>query len=450
MILIKTKSRRCSVRVISFITALVLVLAIWGTVSCIKVKRLEGQLTISQQRALTELSAYMDSISTNLQKGMYANTPPMLASIASTVWRESTAAKSALSQLPAQHTQLLNTYKFLSQVGEYTMALNNKASRGEDVTAQDTRNLFAMWGTASELNDKLTYLVLEQQQNNLGFADTSGMLLSDSEEQSISFNDSLTDTEQTLDEYPTLIYDGPYSDHINKKEPELTKGLGTVSTEKARSAAAEFLNVDAKHLTELGNESSSLPCLLFGYGDTTIAVTEKGGLVCYIINSAYAGESKYTQTEAVVKAKQYLERHGYGSMSESYYSTHDGICTVNFAYNDNGIICYTDLIKVSVALDNLNVLSFDARGYIMNHRERSFSSPNFTPEAAATHVSANLTVRSQKRALIPTDYGSEVYAYEYYCTGKANEELLVYINTRTGNEEDILILLYSDGGVLTK
>ena len=42
-------------------------------------------------------------------------------------------------------------------------------------------------------------------------------------------------------------------------------------------------------------------------------------------------------------------------MKESYFSTNDGICTINFAYMEDDVVCYPDLIKVNVALDTGNV-----------------------------------------------------------------------------------------------
>ena len=41
---------------------------------------------------------------------------------------------------------------------------------------------------------------------------------------------------------------------------------------------------------------------------------------------------------------------------ESYYSVADHICTVNFAAQQNGVTCYPDLIKVSVAMDNGSIV----------------------------------------------------------------------------------------------
>lgn len=59
-------------------------------------------------------------------------------------------------------------------------------------------------------------------------------------------------------------------------------------------------------------------------------------------------------------------------------------------------------------------------------------------------------MKSSKEVYIPTDFGTEVFAYEYHCVAPDEKEILVYINPETGVEEEILILLYSDNGVLTK
>ena len=62
---------------------------------------------------------------------------------------------------------------------------------------------------------------------------------------------------------------------------------------------------------------------------------------------------------------------GYENMKDSYYALNDGICVVNFAQMEGDAICYTDLIKVGVALDNGEIVSIDARGYLMNHKDRT-------------------------------------------------------------------------------
>ena len=47
-------------------------------------------------------------------------------------------------------------------------------------------------------------------------------------------------------------------------------------------------------------------------------------------------------------------------MRASYYETADGICTVNYAASQDGILLYPDLIKIGIALDNGAVVFYDA------------------------------------------------------------------------------------------
>ena len=136
-------------------------------------------------------------------------------------------------------------------------------------------------------------------------------------------------------------------------------------------------------------------------------------------------------------------------MKESYYIISDGICTINFAYYKNDIIFYPDLIKVSVALDDGEIVRFNATGYIMNHYERNVTA-KISADAAQLSVSPKLKVKKRELALIPTPGLSEVLCYEFLCDGSSNDRVLVYINATTGYEEQILILQSTDNGVLTQ
>lgn len=452
----KDMSRRLKIRSVSFLISLVIVLAVWGGVNAAKVSKYEKKLNASQQRALSNLSTYMDSISSNLQKGIYANTSPMLANISSQIWLESTAAKNALAELPAQHEELSNTYKFLSQVGDYTMSLNEKVSKGGKITSKESESLFSMKDVAAKLSEQVNYLLAEELAGNLNYSATQNKkdtkeIGKSTDDAEIQFNGVLKDSEEQLADFPTLLYDGPFADNVMKKEPELTKGKDAISMDKARQTAAEYLNVDIKTLSSGEEEGGNLPCYIFNGPEFTIAITKHGGYMCYLLGWAYAGEETKKPSEAIDIAIDFLKKHGIENMTESYFTTNDGICTVNLAYVQNGVICYPDLIKVSVALDTGDIVSIDARGFIMNHKHHEIvSSPKYSATDAQKFLSPYLTIKNISKTVIPTDSGGEKFAYEYYCKGKNEEELLVYIDPITGFEENILILLYSDNGVLTK
>ena len=84
----------------------------------------------------------------------------------------------------------------------------------------------------------------------------------------------------------------------------------------------------------------------------------------------------------------------------------------------------------------------------MNHTERNTENNLISEQKACESVSSELDIISSQKALIPMQNGKEVLCYEFKCKGKDNENVLVYINARTAMEEQIYILLQSDGGTL--
>lgn len=101
-------------------------------------------------------------------------------------------------------------------------------------------------------------------------------------------------------------------------------------------------------------------------------------------------------------------------------------------------------------MDTGEIMLYEAGGYLANHTERAFETPTVTPEKAAEIISDKLNIRETSLALIPTESGGEVRCFEFVCTATSGDEVLVYINAVTLEEEKILILLKSDGGTLTK
>ncbi len=442
--------RRRAIRIISFLSAIVITLGIWAGVSTLNLAVAERDLKRSNERALTQLGTYLDDINLNLQKCMYSQSKGMLSDVSSKLWRSSASAKENLSEITDGNTQVSGVYKFLSQVGEYTLSLNEQLASGKQLSKEDSENLNALLKYSKELSDGVNYLISQEENGLLDFEEIKSTLQNEGRA-SVYLGDELNDANQSLQDYPTLIYDGPFSDHINNKKSALIENAEVVSQEKAKEKATAFIGEGKESLQFLSKTENNLSTYTFYNGDYTVSVTQKGGLVCYMLTSMYASEIKLSQKEAVKKATEFLNEKGYTKVKESYYSTSDGICTINFAFYDMGITYYTDLIKVSVALDDGKITAFDATGYIMNHVDRSLpENIKYTIDQGKELLKKDLKLISSKKVFIPTEWETEVYAYEYHCKASDGNEILVYIDPTTGEETQILILLYTDGGVLTK
>ena len=124
--------------------------------------------------------------------------------------------------------------------------------------------------------------------------------------------------------------------------------------------------------------------------------------------------------------------------------------TINYAYEQDGVIIYPDLIKVKIALDDGEVLGLETTGYLNNHEKRSINKSNIISEKeAAKALSSNLNIESSRLAIIPTEFRTEIFCWEL--KGKIEErEFLLYVNAKTGRVEDILIVVQNENGILTK
>jgi len=182
--------------------------------------------------------------------------------------------------------------------------------------------------------------------------------------------------------------------------------------------------------------------------DISISISKKGGHVILMNSNREIELQVLTMEQANKKGKEFLNSHGFPNMKETYYLKEGGIVTINYAYFQNEVIVYPDLIKVKVALDNGEVLGIETTGYLNSHAERVLNSPKITKDEVKENLNKNIEIQSEGLAIIPTEWKTELLCWEF--KGKVdNTDFLVYINAETGREEDILIIVNTPNGTLT-
>ncbi len=440
-------TRRGLIRFLTFSLAAVLVAV--GIAIQSRAEARQWRILLSNQyaRSLGELSAGLTNIAADLEKSQYAGTPAQFVHLSARVWRESGGAKEALGNLPMGTLPLDTAYRFLSQAGDYSMALSKKVLSGTPLTEEDRQNGKAIQQAAVSLRDYVDDAVWKYR---------SGRLLSparmEADGGAAAVQAGFENLEETITSYPTLIYDGPFSDHLLDRTPVMTANASPVSPAHAKALASIAAGLPPENLTQQDDENSAMPSYVFASNTTCIGISKAGGYLTYLINSRPIGEIRLSQQAVFSRAEQFLKEAGLENMRASYYETADGICTVNYAASQDGILLYPDLIKIGIALDNGAVVFYDARGYLMNHQPRELAPPLLTSQEAAASVSPFLEISSWRLAVIPTPGKNEVFTYEFSAVSKDNpqQQVLVYINAATGEEENILLLVPTPGGTLTK
>lgn len=444
-------SKRVLVRIISFSLAVVILLLGAGLSGFKLMSRYKTTIEYKYQLALTNLSDYMSNIKTTLEKGLYANTAAQQQPLLAKLMTMTEGAKASLSQLPISNEQSVSIQKYLGQVGDFSSYALTKLSKNTKLTDDERETLNVFYDYACELDTSISDIaaVYGDGRTDIGMPITlEGNLESiGGEVEELTLDSGFREMNEGFTDYPTMIYDGPFSDHIQQQQPKLVNGKTEITENQALVIAAQFIDCNQSELNFDGSSEGNLPTYNFSGENMYISVTRQGGVVDIFENYSTAANTTVSYTDALKKAQEFLIGQKMENFKESYYVIENNICTINFAYTDNDIIYYSDLIKVGVNMETGEITSYCATGYIMNHTERTLTEPLLTPEEAQASLSSLLTVESGKLALIPTAGKNEVLCYEFTCSND-NDTVLVYVNADTGMEEQIYIVIQQDNGIL--
>lgn len=408
--------------------------------------------------AFFELVDYMENVETYLAKSLITKEASSSSSNLTQVWREANLAGSYLSQIPVSTEGLSNTQKFLNQTSEYTYSLFKKNIKGEDLTDEELEKLNELHDYSIEVKNVLNQLSADLNAERLNWdeLDYSSSSMFSKEVSNIS-KDGFDAIESNFEEYDGLIYDGAYSEHMTNEDKKGLTG-NEIDEEKAKAIVTDFVGsnkiktINSEGLAENGTiECYSFTVILNDNESNvmTVAISKKGGHIVFSDYNRNVEEEIISDDKADELAQEFLKSKGFANLEKTYYTKQGGIITINYAYEQDDVIVYPDLIKIKVALDNGDILGIETTGYLNNHQTRNIDKKNIiTSEEAKKNINKSLEISSERLAIIPTEFKTEIFCWEV--KGKIDDrEFLVYVNAKTGVIEDILVVTDTGNGILT-
>lgn len=401
--------------------------------------------TIAEQQRVIEAqteSAYralsndLTDLNVALSKLEAESTPARLSKSFSDVKRLSAGAARALSLLPVTHADDEGLMQFLTRTGDFAESLMDRVLSGQMLTEEQIGSLTELKTCCSGLSERYDGGCM------------NGTFPTPPEE---GFYGGETD-EENITNYPTLLYDGPFSESSEQAEP-LGLPEETVDENEAMRIAGELF--PDRSLVLDGRTESMIVTYDFsaddGKGELCVSITERGGLLLYFMGTPAGGKndppSDGESERLHAAASAYLSEHGFGKMEPSYAQYYAGTVVLNYAAVQNGVILYADLVKVYVDRDTQTVIGLDAMNYRFHHRERDLSAAILTEADAQNSLNDALTPEHTALALIPKSNTREVLCYEFKCT-RGETFFIVYVNAQTGAEEEIFEVLNSEEGDL--
>ena len=415
--------------------------SLWATKQRAQAQSYRTAVEAVYAQAYGELTDDLYELENTLSKLLAVSSPSQYVLLLDEVWRLSGSAVSNMSHLPVSHVDTAELNQFIVRLGDYAHALTKKAVRGGVITEEDSANI-------AKLRDSCATLAAEHEQKlSAGQVPTGGedTYFVQSEEQEYKDGDDIA-------KFPTLIYDGPFSESSEKLQPVGVSGAEVDQT-AAEQTAERITGLD---MTFSGANEGQIPAYDFSFSDENgrwaeASITRQGGMLLYYMSAA-SGNAEGKPDEETGKryrdiALKKLTELGYENMQSTYAQYYGGVAVINFAASQDGVILYSDLVKVWVDRESGSVCGIDARNYLFSHRQRELSQPAVSREDAQSMLSANLTVQSHAMALIPVTPETEVLCHEFKCT-LGEDSYIIYVNANNGEEEQIFKIIDSEDGQL--
>ena len=404
-------------------------------------------VTTTEEKSFYDLVGYVDNMDVNLSKLIVSNDTEKQQKILGELRVQSNLAVSSISTLSLHDEDKFNTTKFINQIGDYSKYLEEKLIEGESLSSSDKETLKSIYN----INNELKYSLQDLASSIDDSFDFRSIYEGKKDNLVIS---RFIELESNSTNYPHMIYDGAYSDTVNR---ETSKYL--VNFEKVSKAQAEelfrkyFASYNLSDVTLLGETTSEkIECYDFeGVAeDGTVLdaqISKNGGKLVLFAHYKDCSNDVYSSESLEKTASDFLQSVGYKNMKAVWKAEGNHIVTFNFASVVDGVICYSDLVKVNVCMERGIVSGLEASSYLLNHTDRKLGKASISLENAREKVSSEIDVKSSRLAIIPYHVNHEALAYEFVGLN-GGETYYIYIDAKTGKELDIFKVVKTTEGTL--
>lgn len=421
------------------------------------------------QRSFYDLVNNVNNMEVEVSKLLVSNDSTSQQKILSNIKQQTGEAETSLSLLPVNSNVVYETSMFMNKLNGYCSSLitYNDGTIGE----ADLETLESVHNSINNIKNELNKII-EKIMNGYRISDNLGM-----EGEMNNFSSNFTSFTTDTMQFPSLIYDGPFSDStINKT----IKGLKDFEiTEDEAKEYVTSLFSDGADVVYLGETKGRFETYDFTLNANNrmyyVQITKQGKfLLTMSANISNTGmntnttqsdiEKNSTESDesvdmedvnnksddlisAINKAKEFAKTLKLDDMECVWSAKTDKTAYINLAPVVDDIIMYPDLIKVKVDLQENIVVGWEASSYAYNHVEREDLIAQLSEEEARELISKNLEIESQKLCVIPLDFVGETLAYEF--SGEYyGYKYYLYIDAYTGKQVRVLRVVQTNEGEL--
>ena len=387
--------------------------------------------------SMYELNSIVDNLDTNLAKARVANTRNEQVKLLSNVAIESEMAETLLERLPVDTQFTQNVTSFVNKMGDSAQSMLYSVASGKKLTDSQIATIEHMYKTNLQLKQSINELTA----NCTGKEMLKAMRGKKDNLMLVSFGEM----ENNVVETPKEIHDGPFAENIKKVSAKNLAGLEEITCAQAEKLAAKYFESykvsDVKCTGEVTAES--LTCynvtMQTKDGEMSAQLSKQGGKVVEFNSYKDCNDKNFSVERCVDIAQDFLKALGFKNMKAVWTSENGTTCNLNFAYEQNGVVIYPDMVKVKVCEERGIVTGMEGLAYVLNHTQRELGSAKISKSDAKAVLNGGFEAEGSRLCLIPVD-GGEVLCYEFYGTYGGND-YYIYVDAATGNEVEVFTVI---------
>lgn len=387
--------------------------------------------------SMYELNSIVDNLDTNLAKARVANTRNEQVKLLSNVAIESEMAETLLERLPVDTQFTQNVTSFVNKMGDSAQSMLYSVASGKKLTDSQIATIEHMYKTNLQLKQSINELTA----NCTGKEMLKAMRGKKDNLMLVSFGEM----ENNVVETPKEIHDGPFAENIKKVSAKNLAGLEEITCAQAEKLAAKYFesyNIsDVKCTGEVTAES--LTCynvtMQTKDGEMSAQLSKQGGKIVEFNSYKDCNDKNFSVERCVDIAQDFLKALGFKNMKAVWTSENGTTCNLNFAYEQNGVVIYPDMVKVKVCEERGIVTGMEGLAYVLNHTQRELGSAKISKSDAKAVLNGGFEAEGSRLCLIPVD-GGEVLCYEFYGAYGGND-YYIYVDAATGNEVEVFTVI---------
>lgn len=414
--------------------ATALALASIVTVGAVNFTRLNAGFEAAYRGTMYELIGAVDELDVGLSKARVSGGAAEQRRLLTNVALQARLAESDLEKLPLSVQEEGNVTALLNRTANAADRMLEKLARGEKLDEKDMQTLAQLYQTNHKVRGVLDELSVKMGKKDMCafMKGKKGNVIS-----------SYVKKAQEGSRYETNEYIRTLEITEEKKGDEL-------SSAKAEELCRGYFKDYPIQKVEFAGETISDRVNAYNFimhddkGVRLFAeISKSGELVGFDYYKPCDGEN-FDESKCQYLAETFLQTLGYDDMTAVWMSKNGNSITFEYAYEDDGVVVYPDLVQIKVCCARGVVTGMDASAFLRHHKQRDGYNAKIGESEARDRLNDCLDVYASRLAIIPAR-GAEKLCYEFVC-GFDGSEYFVYVDAETGEETTIFLVEDSKQG----